>query len=412
MKKKIVSILLAVMTVTASVTAYAAPSISQIIPEAPKVVEGNLEIGEELVVQNANTEAYKDKTVAAVVNKVNDENTKTTAKEILTELKVDTKQEIQTETKKKVNPTLYEPLTPFVDLVIKKEDQVKYESTGEIKTTVTIEAAKDMKKKDVLLMHIDPNNGKVYFVEAEKLDKKTGEITATFPTLGPVTLLQKVPIVVKDVSPEKYEDKKVADTVLAFEDKKADMSLTDVLDKLKGNGEKEIQIGDNKTINIADYTSSMGFADLAIKQGQDDYLYDMDGSLQAEAQRDVDDTDWERMVKDEYPDFDVDAAKEDKSLLTELDSFVLEDGFVMQMNPVTGEVDYIDEPEISFAYPETETEEAEEDEEETDENKEDAKDELMGWVVEDEDKKDNENPNLVIKAEFTSMGPFAIFMKK
>ena len=412
MKKKIVSILLAVMTVTASVTAYAAPSISQIIPEAPKVVEGNLDAGEQLVVQNANTEAYKDKTVAAVVNKVNDENTKTTAKEILTELKVDTKQEIQTETKKKVNPTLYEPLTPFVDLVIKKEDQVKYESTGEIKATVTIEAAKDMKKKDVLLMQIDPNTGKVYFVEAEKLDKKTGEVTATFPTLGPVTLMQKVPIVVKDVSPEKYEDKKVADTVLAFEDKKADMSLTDVLDKLKGNGEKEIQIGDNKTINIEDYTSSMGFADLAIKQGQDDYLYDMDGSLQAEAHRDVDDTDWERMVKDEYPDFDVDAAKEDKSLLTELDSFVLEDGFVMQMNPVTGEVDYIDEPEISFAYPETETEEAEEDEEETDENTEDAKDELMGWVVEDEDKKDNENPNLVIKADFTSMGPFAIFMKK
>lgn len=412
MKKKIVSILLAVMTVTASVTAYAAPSISQIIPEAPKVVEGNLDAGEQLVVQNANTEAYKDKTVAAVVNKVNDENTKTTAKEILTELKVDTKQEIQTETKKKVNPTLYEPLTPFVDLVIKKEDQVKYESTGEIKATVTIEAAKDMKKKDVLLMQIDPNTGKVYFVEVEKLDKKTGEVTATFPTLGPVTLMQKVPIVVKDVSPEKYEDKKVADTVLAFEDKKADMSLTDVLDKLKGNGEKEIQIGDNKTINIEDYTSSMGFADLAIKQGQDDYLYDMDGSLQAEAHRDVDDTDWERMVKDEYPDFDVDAAKEDKSLLTELDSFVLEDGFVMQMNPVTGEVDYIDEPEISFAYPETETEEAEEDEEETDENTEDAKDELMGWVVEDEDKKDNENPNLVIKAEFTSMGPFAIFMKK
>lgn len=415
MKKKIVSILLAVMTVTASVTAYAAPSISQIVPEAPVVIEGNLEAGEQLVVQNVNTEAYTNKTVAEVVKKTNDDNTKMTVKEVLTELNVDTTQEFRTETQKKVNPTLYEPLTPFVDLVIKKEDQIKYESNGEIKATVTIEAAKGLEKENLLLMQVDPNTGKVYFIEVEDINKETGEITAIFPTLGPVTLLQKVPIVVKDVSPEKYENPAVADTVLAFEDQKSDINLTEVLEKLEGNTEKEIQITEDKTINIDDYSSSMGFADLAIKQGQDEYLYDMDGSLLAEANRDVDDTDWERIVKAAYPDFNVDEAKAEASLLTELEPFVLKDSFVMQMNPVTGEVDYIFEPEIYFAYPETGEEEAETEETEenaADETIENVDEELMGWVIPDEDKKEEKKPNLVIKGEFTCMGPFALFMLK
>ena len=42
MKRKYFSILLAAMTIAASANVYAAPSIGQIIPEAPKVVEGNL----------------------------------------------------------------------------------------------------------------------------------------------------------------------------------------------------------------------------------------------------------------------------------------------------------------------------------------------------------------------------------
>ena len=42
MKRKYFSILLAAMTIAASANVYVAPSIGQIIPEAPKVVEGNL----------------------------------------------------------------------------------------------------------------------------------------------------------------------------------------------------------------------------------------------------------------------------------------------------------------------------------------------------------------------------------
>lgn len=430
MKKAAVSILIAAMTAGMAVSVWAAPSISQFIPEAPVVIAGNLQENEALIVQNVNTGAYQNKTVAETVEWANDDNTVSTTKEILTRLDIDTAQEFRTESGQKVNPTLYEQLTPFADLVIKSGEEIRYQGNGTIKASVTFEAAKEMKKQELLLMQIDPNSGKVYFITPETLDKNSGTITADFPALGPVTLLKKVPIVVKNVSPEKYENKKAAEAVTKFLKEKADIKLDDVLTALgierdEEKGENiEIRINVGVTIHRDDYSSSMGFADLAIKQGQENYLYDMDGSLEAEANRDLNETDWERMVLSEYPDFDVEAAKEDLSTLEDLDPFVLEDSFIMQINPVTGKEEYIYEPEIFFAYAEEKNgQEAEADEEEAAESEntdaavsEDTEEEedslLGGWNIEDEDRSDEEIPNLVIRAEFKSMGPFAIFMNK
>lgn len=101
MKKRFVSALLAVMMMGIAVPAAAAPSISQIIPEQPKVIGGAVSGKQELVVQNADTKAYKDKKVAEVVNKANDENTIITVMEIVKELGVDTSAPIVTTGKKK-----------------------------------------------------------------------------------------------------------------------------------------------------------------------------------------------------------------------------------------------------------------------------------------------------------------------
>ena len=405
MKRAVVSALVAAMAVNMAGSVYAAPSISQFIPEAPVVVSGNLGANETLVVQNVNTSAYQNKTVAEVVEWANDDNTVATVKEVLTKLDVDTTQEFRTESGEKINPTLFEQLTPFADLVVKSGEETRYGSNGTIKAEVTFEAAKEMNKSDLLLMQIDPETGKVYFITPEKLDRATGTITADFATLGPVALLTKVPIVVKNVSPELYESEKAAEVITQFRDRKADITVDEVLTAmglLKEDGHTEIKLTDLVTVNRDDYSSSMGFADLAIKQGQENYLYDMDGSLEAEANRDLNETDWERMVLSAYPDFDVEAAKEDLTVLEDLDPFVLEDSFIMQINPVTGDEDYIYEPEIFFAYSETE---------ETDTAEEDTEtEETAGWNVEDEDRTDEKIPNLVIRAEFKSMGPFAIFM--
>lgn len=402
MKRKTIAALIAVLTVgIMSTSVWAAKSISQIIPEAPVVITGNLTGNQTLVVENANANAYKNTTVAEVVKKANDDNTITTVKEVLAELKVDTKtEEIKTTTGTTVNPTLYEQITPFVDLAIKENDKITYETTGAIQATITVEAAKEMKKKDVLLMQIDPNNGKVYFVAPEKLDSKTGEITATFQTLGPVAVLKTVPIVVKDTDPEKYENEKVTEAVTQFKDETKDVNLADVLNILTTEDTTAIQVADGVTINAADYSTAMGFADLAIKQGED-YLYDMDGSLEAEANRDLASTDWQKLVQSVNSDYDIAAAEADPSLLTELEPFTIPGSFLMQINPVTGDVEYIYEPELYFALPNSD-----EDEEETEDDAEEVR---TSWTVEDEAASED-TPNLVIRAEFKSMGPFAIFL--
>ena len=399
MKRKTIAALIAVLTVGMSTSVWAAPSISQIIPEAPVVVSGNLTGGQTLVVTNVNTNAYKDTTVAEVVKKANDDNTVTTVKEILTELKVDTKkEEVETTTGTKVNPALYEQVTPFVDLAIKEGDKTTLESTGAVTATITVDAVKEMEKKDVLLMQIDPSSGKVFFVAPEKMDKATGEITATFQTLGPVAVLKTVPIVVKETAPEKYENEKAAEAVTKFQEEKKDVALSDVLNVLTTEDTTAIQVAEGVTVDAANYSTAMGFADLAIKQGED-YLYDMDGSLEADAHRDLADTDWQRMVQSVIPDFDIAAAEADPELLTEIEPFTIPGSFLMQINPVTGEAEYIYEPELSFAIANADAEEDT-----------DAEEVRASWKIEDEDASANEAPTLVIHAEFKSMGPFAIFL--
>ncbi len=415
MKRKIICVLIAAMSIGMAGTVFAIPSISQLIPEAPTVVEGNLKEDEKLAVDNANPDKYTNKKVSETVKWANDDATVTTVKEILEKIEKGSAKKAATETVtstgKKVNPTLYEQLTPFVDLVIKKNENVTYTSDGSIKAQVTVDAAIGMKKKELLVMQLDPETGKAYFSTVEKLNRKTGEMTVTFETLGPFSVLKTAPIVVKDVSPEDYKDKKTAETVTKFLDEKKDIELSDVLKEMNSSEsgeekpvENEIQISDNLTINIEDYSSSMGFADMAIKQGQDGYLYDMEGNLDAEVHRDIQDVDWERMVASMYPEYDLDEAKEDLSRLEELDSFVLKNAFIMQLNPITGEAEYISEPEISFEFSRVE-EDYETEEEDTD-------DEDGGWKIEGENKEDKDNPNVVIRGEYKSMGPFAVFMQK
>ena len=446
MKRKAAAALLAALTLSMAMNVWAAPSISQIIPENPQVVSGTLTGSQQLAVQNADPSAYADKTVADTVTWANDDNTVATIKEILTRLGLDTKAEFKDIFENKVNPTLYEQLTPFVDLVIKEGNNVSYASNGQIKAKITVEAAKEMKKEDLLLMQVDATTGKVYFMPIEAFDPVTGEITATFPTLGPITLLKKVPVVVRDTDPDKYESEKAKELVTKFAEEKKDIELSDVLDVLKEENEtvpETVTIKDKEEndveITVANYNSAMGFADLAIKQGQEDYLYDMDGTLEAEARRDLNDVDWERLVKEAYPEFDVEAAKADPSLLAELEPFTIPGSVILQVNPITGEEEYIYEPEISFAFAEEEAADATTEAADADTTKtadadttettavaeqtaakadstvagtEDADQENF-WEVPDEDKEeDNVLPDLVLKAEYRSMGPFALFLEK
>lgn len=430
MKKKYLSILLAAVTITAAMSVYAAPSISTIMPEAPRVVEGNISAGQKVIVQNANIAAYKNKTVADLVDKVNDDSVQMTMEDILTALGINADEQQETPDGRDGNPSLYELLTPFVDVAIQEGDNVTYESDGSIKVTLNIEAAKGAKMEDLLLMQIDQETGKVSFIPAEELDPETGDMTVTLPSLGPVALVGKVPVVSKKATPELYSNEKVAEVADQLKDEAAGFAMTDFVKDFMETDATEIKVSDDKTINPDDYESVTELMDLAIKAG-DTYNYKMNGYLNAEVNCEISKVNWQKMVAAAYPDFDAAAAETDPSLLVNLAPFTLDDVVVAQADAVTGEMYYLTDVEFSFAYPEdeeteaaetevateaeTETEAAEsetETETETLESTEDNKEELMIWDVQDEDKKDEKQPNLVIKGKFTGMGPLAVFMKK
>ena len=428
MRKKYLSILLAAVTITASMSVYAAPSISTIMPEAPRVVEGNISAGQKVIVQNANTAAYKNKTVADLVDKVNDDSIQMTMEDIITALGINADEQQETPDGRDVNPSLYELLTPFVDVAIQEGDNVTYESDGSIKVTLNIEAAKGAKMEDLLLMQIDQETGKVSFIPAEELDPETGDMTVTLSSLGPVALIGKVPVVSKKATPELYSNEKVAEVADQLKDEAAGFAMTDFVKDFMETDATEIKVSDDKTINPDDYESVTELMDLAIKAG-DTYNYKMNGYLNAEVNCEITKVDWQKMVAAAYPDFDAAAAETDPSLLVNLAPFTLDDVVVAQADAVTGEMYYLTDVEFSFVYPEdeeteaaetevateaeTETEAAEsETETEALESSEDNKEELMTWDVQDEDKKDEKQPNLVIKGKFTGMGPLAVFMKK
>ena len=268
--------------------------------------------------------------------------------------------------------------------------------------------------KDLLLMQIDQETGKVSFIPAEELDPETGDMT-----VGPVALIGKVPVVSKKATPELYSNEKVAEVADQLKDEAAGFAMTDFVKDFMETDATEIKVSDDKTINPDDYESVTELMDLAIKAG-DTYNYKMNGYLNAEVNCEISKVNWQKMVAAAYPDFDAAAAETDPSLLVNLAPFTLDDAVVAQADAVTGEMYYLTDVEFSFAYPEDEETEAAETEVTTEaetetealESSEDNKEELMTWDVQDEDKKDEKQPNLVIKGKFTGMGPLAVFMKK
>lgn len=186
-------------------TAFAAPSIGQLIPEAPVVISTEVTIPDGLVldVKDAAPDKYENATVTDVVKLFNDDDDTTVVSvmDVLEALKdssdkaLDPAGEIKTYHEGTViDPEEYEPLMPFVDLILTDGVDVFYDLDGtvvKVKATFKAEVAKDLNEEDLLLMQIDPVTGEVYFVEIEEYDPVTGEITAEFPCLGPFTILEK-----------------------------------------------------------------------------------------------------------------------------------------------------------------------------------------------------------------------------
>ena len=202
MKKLTAIICAAALSLSTVSVAFANPSIGEVTVEPQKVIVSTetaqiIPEGKTLIVTEAKPENYESKEAAEVVKKLNDPKEVTTTKEILEILKVDTTQEIKTESGTVINPEEYEPITKFADLVISDGVTVEYDINGEVKAvkaTIEVEALKDVEDiKNILLMQIDPKTGDVYFIEIDEKNyvPETGEITVEFPCLGPFTVMEK-----------------------------------------------------------------------------------------------------------------------------------------------------------------------------------------------------------------------------
>ena len=219
MKKFTAFFCAATMALGMSASALAAPSIGELIPEAPTLLSGEIRDGWWLTVTNADPDKYEDETVKDIVSRYNDDDdlTVTTVVDVLEALGVDLTQEIKTTKGNVIDPTLYKALTPFVDLVITNGTEVAYKAADEdsveaqtkaaleteaqtevtvaeeapegIKASMKVEPAKDLKLENLAIMQIDPFTADPYFIELDDYVAETGEITATFPCLGPIMIL-------------------------------------------------------------------------------------------------------------------------------------------------------------------------------------------------------------------------------
>lgn len=89
-------------------------------------------------------------------------------------------------------PQQYEALTSFVDLAIEDLDAISYDMDGHVQVKFTCELTVGMDEEDLALMTIDQETKEMKYLELDKFDEKTGEITVTFENLGPFVVMTKV----------------------------------------------------------------------------------------------------------------------------------------------------------------------------------------------------------------------------
>lgn len=89
-------------------------------------------------------------------------------------------------------PQQYEALTSFVDLAIEDLDAISYDMDGHVQVKFTCELTVGMDEEDLALMTIDQETKEMKYLELDKFDEKTGEITVTFENLGSFVVMTKV----------------------------------------------------------------------------------------------------------------------------------------------------------------------------------------------------------------------------
>ena len=153
-----------------------------------KVISGNSNIGAYV----ARPDAYLNKTVGEVVKNRNKENSTMNLQDMLTNLSVDTTENIKNTSGEVINLNNYEIFTSFYDIAILENNTLSFEKSSKIELIIESDSIKNLTKEDLIVIQVDSKTGKVYFVSLSDYDEKNGYATVTLPILGPTMFAIKV----------------------------------------------------------------------------------------------------------------------------------------------------------------------------------------------------------------------------
>lgn len=251
-----------------------------------------------------------------------------------------------------VNLRLYDVIIPFSDIGINLGGTVSYKVGGNNSVSIQSRALMGLDASDVLVMVIDPDTGEIYLVSPNDLDPKTGKMNVTFPVFGPFCVLQKLPIIVRDVHTDEYLNEFVAESV----DKVTHDDFVELKDWMNAFGidGDTLEVADGVTVKADDYSSANIIADVAMRLSREDFSYNLNTKLRADLYQDLRDIDVQRIF--DYADIDFSSDIEKlmagdeaaKKELLDIDPFVLEDCFIYHVDAKTGDVSIAYEPTISF----------------------------------------------------------------
>lgn len=99
-------------------------------------------------------------------------------------------------------------------------------------------------------------DGKVHYITPDALDPKTGELTVTFTALGSVVILEKAPIVSKNLESDKYENEKVKAAAEQFKSAEEGTAVSDIF-AAAGEG-TTVKDQNGEDVDISQYKTSTG----------------------------------------------------------------------------------------------------------------------------------------------------------
>ena len=416
-------------------TVYAAKSINDDTRDIVVVDGGeNLPGGEAIIDDNLNYDVISNDDVRDVVEKINGGDKVTPA---------ETADFINQPDNKK-NPEQF-PTTNGLDVNLKLYDYITQFNNIEVSGTnqdvrIKVPATIGLKPTDIMVMYIDPKTGEISLIIPTEFDPETGEMIVKFPGSGIFALLQKIPIVVRNVHPDEYLNEDVADAVRSLPEDEF-LELTDWLKAFNIDGDK-LEVADGKKIDISDYNSANYMADIAVQYSLIQYGYNLTTKVNAKLFQQLDDINYERILDYAGVKYDKDAVKEDRSNLEDIEPFVLKDSFIFHVDATTGETSLAYEPEICFKKTKDltdyeikimnedvhdETVEVPEENKTSDfnlfleayaaeaDNGTDTEfnDDVLTWNVKDVDNDDDDEMNIVMKHDkYLGMGPFLLLMPK